>query len=461
MPFVLTGNRRVDPAYLIPCIRAPEVCYALSMMTNVFRFAALGMLVSTPLAATPAPTPEQILADASRYTVKVSVLTEVGLNQDAGGASSGTGFLIDKKRGWLLTNAHVATRSPSTIRVSFRHGAEFEAKRIHVDPLIDLAVLVIPTDKIPSDTVEASLACGGLPAAGTSVLAYGHPWGMSYTASRGIVSGLAWMYPSQLIQTDAVINSGNSGGPLISLNDGRVVGINTATYQPEEKDEGGTAISLAEPMPSICKIIDLLKGGKDTKLRLLPIAVATAGDDLRPRVAKVFQSGLLFQSGDIITAVNGGAEVGSLPELLTDLRGINGDATISVERDGKAVNVPSPVKVVPDPLKVRSINFSGLVIGRPWMLDDFDVNSGNDLIVEWFEAAEEASLSGIAVADYIVSVDGRRFSELNALYTYLHDLPEDAVVEFMVKRRATAAEFFYEYHQISLARTKLGWVSAE
>lgn len=431
------------------------------MITNVFRFAALGLLVSTPLAATPAPTPEQILADASRYTVKVSVLTEVGLNQDAGGASSGTGFLIDKKRGWLLTNAHVATRSPSTIRVSFRSGEEFEAKRIHVDALIDFAVLVIPTAKIPTDAVEASLACDSLPAAGTSVLAYGHPWGMSYTASRGIVAGLAWMYPSQFIQTDAAINSGNSGGPLISLNDGRVVGINTATYQPEEKDEGGTAISLAEPMPGICKIVDLLKGGKDTKLRLLPIAVATAGDDLRPRVAKTFRPGLPFQSGDIITAVNGSAEVGTLPELLTNLRGLDKEAVISVERNGKAINVTSPLNVVPDPLKARSINFSGLIIGRPWRLDDFDQNADSHLIVEWYETAEEASLSGMEVADYIVSVDGRRFSDLDELYSYLEKLPEDAAAEFMVKRSSKATELYSEYHQISLARTKLGWVAAE
>lgn len=48
---------------------------------------------------------------------------------------------------------------------------------------------------------------------------------------------------------------------------------------------------------------------------------------------------------------------------------------------------------------------------------DFDVNSDKHLIIEWFEAAEEASLSGIAVEDYIVGVDGRRFIELNALYT--------------------------------------------
>jgi S1-C subfamily serine protease len=431
------------------------------MISNVFRFAAMGLLLSAPAAAKPTPTPEQVLADASRYTVKVQVLNEIALNQDDGGSGSGTGFLIDKERGWLLTNAHVATRSPSTIKVSFRNGEEFEAKRIHVDPLMDLAVLVIPTDKIPSDAVEATLACDSVPAAGTSVLAYGHPWGMSYTASRGIVAGLAWMYPSQFIQTDAVINSGNSGGPLISLNDGRVVGINTATYQPEEKDEGGTAISLAEPMPGICKIVDLLKGGKDTKLRLLPIAVATAGDDLRPRVAKVFQPGLQFQAGDIITAVNGGAEVGTLPELLTKLRGLDKEAVISVERNGKAVNVRSPLNVVADPLKARSINFSGLIIGRPWRLDDFDLNPDKHLIVEWYEAAEEASLSGIEVADYIVSVDGRRFSDLDALYAYLNQLPDDAVVEFMVKRLSKAMEFYSEYHQISLARTKLDWVTAE
>jgi S1-C subfamily serine protease len=284
---------------------------------------------------------------------------------------------------------------------------------------------------------------------------------MSYTASRGIVAGLTWIYPSQLIQTDAVINSGNSGGPLISLNDGRVVGINTSTYQPEDKDEKGTAISLAEPMPGICKIIDLLKDGKDTKLRLLPIAIATAGDDLRPRVAKAFKSGLQFQAGDIITAVNGGAEVGTLPELLTNLRGLDKEAMISVERNGKSVNVRSPLNVVADPLKARSINYSGLIIGRPWRLDDFDLNPDNHLIVEWYEITEEASLSGIEVSDYILSVDGRRFSELDDLYRYLDQLPEDAVVEFMVKRLSKAIEFYSEYHQISLARTKLDWVSAQ
>ena len=74
---------------------------------------------------------------------------------------------------------------------------------------------------------------------------------------------------------------------------------------------------------------------------------------------------------------------------------------------------------------------------------------------------EAASLSGVEVSDYILSVDGRRFSELDELYRYLDQLPEDAVAEFMVKRLSKAMEFYSEYHQISLARTKLDWVSTE
>lgn len=81
--------------------------------------------------------------------------------------------------------------------------------------------------------------------------------------------------------------------------------------------------------------------------------------------------------------------------------------------------------------------------------------------MEWYETTEEASLSGIEVSDYILSVDGRRFSELGELYSYLDQLPEDAVAEFMVKRLSKAIEFYSEYHQISIARTKLGWVSAD
>jgi hypothetical protein len=98
-------------------------------------------------------------------------------------------------------------------------------------------------------------------------------------------------------------------------------------------------------------------GDKDTKLRLLPIAIATAGDDLRPSVTIVFQQGLLLQSGDIITAVNGGADVGTLSEVLAGLIGLGGEAIISFEGHGEPVSAKSPLNVVSDSFKARRTNF--------------------------------------------------------------------------------------------------------
>lgn len=425
----------------------------------VYSYLTLSILVA-PITAYAASTPEQILADAARYTVKIQVQNEIAFNQDEGGASSGTGFLIDRQRGWLLTNAHVATRSPSVVKVSFKGGELIEAKRLHVDPIIDLAILQIPVQSIPKAAIEASLDCGGTAVSGTSVMAYGHPWGLSYTASRGIVSGLAWMYPSQMIQTDAAINSGNSGGPLISLTDGKVIGINTATYQPDENDKNATAMSLAEPLRAACRIIDLLKAGADTRLRMLPIATAVSGDDLRPRVAQIFQAGLDFKSGDIITKVNG-APVASFPELLSGLRGLNGQVSITVQRKGESVEVRSPLRVIPDPLKVRSINLSGLIIAEPWRLDDFEVNPEQNLVVDWYQSGEEAALTDVQVSDYIVSVDGQYFKSVDALYSYLDTLPADASVDLMLKRKASTSEFFREYIHVSLSKHKLEWVMVD
>lgn len=424
---------------------------------TIFSYFLLAPLVSSsPLLA--APSPEQILADAARFTVKIQVQNEIAFNQDDGGAISGTGFLVDRKRGWLLTNAHVATRSPSVVKVSFKGGDLIEAKRLHVDPIIDLAILRIPAESIPVTAKEAPLDCQATAPSGTSVMAYGHPWGLSYTASRGIVSGLAWMYPSQMIQTDAVINSGNSGGPLISLTDGRVIGINTATYQPDKKDDNATAISLAEPLPTVCRIIELLKAGKDTRLRMPPIATAVSGDDLRPRVAQIFQSDLGFQSGDIITKANG-IPVTSFPELLSSLRGSNGSVTFTVQRKGQTVDVPSPVRIIPDPLKARSINLSGLLIAEPWRLDDFEINPEQNLVVDWLDSGEEAALTDAEVTDHIVSVDGQTFKSVDALYSYLEALPADASVDLMLQRWSSSSEFLREYIHISLSKQKLEWVT--
>lgn len=425
------------------------------------RLALCACLSLTPAVAIAEPSPEQILAVAARYTVKIMVLNDIGFNQDTGGSSMGAGFLIDKKRGWLLTNAHVATRSPSKLTVSFKDGQRIAAKRIHVDTFIDVAIVAVDPSSIPSNATEARLACDRLPEPGTSVFAYGHPWNLSYTASRGIVSGLTSYFPNYFIQTDAAINSGNSGGPLISLTDGFVVGVSTSTYQPDEDDAGATAIGFAEPTPPICKIIDLLKGGKDASLRLLPLATATSGDDLRPRVAEVFQEGLQFQLGDVISQINGGPAITTLSGLANELRGLSGDVTVTVERNGAKVGVPAPLRIVADPLKARAINLSGLIIVKPWKLDDLEVNPSRNLVIDWLETSEEAGMTEVQLGNYIVSIDGQKFTDLDPLYGYLEGLAEDATIDIILKRYSNAQEFYREYRHITLSRSKLGWVEMQ
>ncbi|MFM7028304.1 MAG: S1C family serine protease [Chakrabartia sp.] len=411
--------------------------------------------------AKPVLTADQVLSEAARYTVKVQVLNDIAFNQDESGARSGTGFLIDRKRGWLLTNAHVATRSPSVVKVAFRGGPQIAARRIHVDALIDLAVLAVPPEKIPATAVEAPLGCDKLPRPGASVFAYGHPWGMSYTATRGVVSGLAWFYPSQQIQTDAVINSGNSGGPLIDVGTGRVIGINTSTYKEDQNDKNATAVGLAEPMPPICRVVDLLKQGADAGLKMLPLATATSGDDLRPRVAQLYDLTVALQPGDIITRVNGGADVTDFGDLLSHLRGLSNRVTLTVARKGALVDVEVPLWSAPDPLKVRSINLAGLIISEPWRLDDIEVNPQRTLIVDWYQSGEDAALTDAEVSDFIVSVDGQPFSSTVALYAYLARLPDEAPIEIIVKRAASASAFYREYRHIVLTKTKLEWLAAD
>jgi serine protease Do len=423
------------------------------------RAAAL-LMCTTSGAAFADPSPEQVLDDAARYTVKIEVLSRLGLNQDSGGSGSGTGFLIDKKRGWIVTNAHVSTRSPSSIKVSFKGGDRVVARRIHVDPFVDVAILQIDPAEIPAAAKEAQLDCNQNSQSGSSVFAYGHPWGLSFTASRGIVSGMSWFYPSHLIQTDAAINSGNSGGPLISIATGKVIGINSSTYKDPD-DENATAIGLAEPIKPVCHIVELLKQKRDTRLRSLPVALATSGDDLRPRVAYLYENTSGFVSGDIVLSINGSEPIKDLPDLADQLRGFDRNASVMVKRGQERVVVETHLNIAPDPLSARSINLSGLIISKPWRLDDQEQNTGNNLVVDWVDAEQDAGLTKAEASDIIVSVNGKSFTSVDALYDYLAAQPKGVKIAIILRGISSAPEYFREYKHVELTNALLEWVSPQ
>jgi S1-C subfamily serine protease len=205
------------------------------------------MVAPLPLAAN-APPADVVLEEANQYTVKIRRGSAVGLNEDEGKSIQATGFLVDRTRGWIITNAHVASRSPATLTVSFKGEKYISARRVFVDRLLDVAVLEVDPAAMPSNVLEAQLECRDLPRMGSAVAIFGHPGDFSYTATRGIISSISWIFPTEQIQSDAVINGGNSGGPLIDLSTGRIVGVAAASYR-DTTDTHSVAVSLSEPMP--------------------------------------------------------------------------------------------------------------------------------------------------------------------------------------------------------------------
>jgi hypothetical protein len=152
------------------------------------------------------------------------------------GIGIGTGVVIVDTKGIILTNLHVVLGA-SKIKVVFFDGMESDATVIGVQPEHDLAVL--KASQLPDDLKAAVLRSTQDLAPGDEVVAVGFPFGIGPSASAGIISGLKREYRSpegkrlltNLIQFDAAANSGNSGGPLVTM-DGEVVGIVTAILNP-------------------------------------------------------------------------------------------------------------------------------------------------------------------------------------------------------------------------------------
>jgi Do/DeqQ family serine protease len=172
--------------------------------------------------------------------------------------SLGSGVIIDGKRGFILTNAHVIERS-GNIKVVLEDEREFEAKIVGADPDSDLAVLQIDSpNRLPAIEMGSSEDL----MIGETVIAIGNPFGFSHTVTTGVISAVDRSIRTDervfldFIQIDASINPGNSGGPLLNIN-GDLIGINTAIYA---KAQG---IGFAIPINKAKKIIsDLIQFGE-------------------------------------------------------------------------------------------------------------------------------------------------------------------------------------------------------
>jgi Do/DeqQ family serine protease len=181
-----------------------------------------------------------------------------GYERRAKRTSLGSGVIIDGKRGYILTNAHVIAKT-GKIRVVLMDEREYEAQIVGVDPDSDLAVLKIAArEALP----EIALKDCEDPMIGETVIAIGNPFGFSHTVTTGVISALNRSIRTDekvfrdFIQTDASINPGNSGGPLLNIN-GELIGINTAIYANAQ------GIGFAIPISKARRIVDdLIRHGE-------------------------------------------------------------------------------------------------------------------------------------------------------------------------------------------------------
>lgn len=240
----------------------------------------------------------------------------------------GSGFIFDSKQGYVMTNDHVISGGEEFI-VKLGDKRELSAKLVGADPQTDVAVLKVEPDTLP----EAVLGDSNAVAVGDWVIAVGNPFGfLEQTVTAGIISakgrkGLHLNNYEDFLQTDAAINKGNSGGPLVDLN-GQVIGINTAVFSENQGYQGiGFAIPINQAREIAAKLVQggevrrgwmgvSLQGVHPEKAQAAGLAVGTGLE-----VREVYMRGPAYQAGiwlgDIVVKVGDreikvGGEVGNL-----------------------------------------------------------------------------------------------------------------------------------------------------
>lgn len=226
----------------------------------------------------------------------VAVLVSTGQGE---GEGSGVVWSED---GVVVTNDHVVSGAQEVV-VAFASGERVAAAVEATDPITDLAVLRVDRKGLP-----AAQFAEELPAVGQLAVAMGNPLGFENTVTAGIVSGLHRSIPSggqtpalvDLIQTDAAISPGNSGGALVGP-DGAVMGINVAYIPPEQR---AVAIGFAIPAPTVVDVVSQLLEDGEVSHAFLGVRPAP----LSPQLAQ--QAGLDADEGvAVLTVVEGsGAE---------------------------------------------------------------------------------------------------------------------------------------------------------
>lgn len=358
----------------------------------------------------------------------------------------GSGFIITQD-GQVLTSAHVI-QGAEQIQVRLSDRREFKAQVLGADPLTDVAVLRLAASNLP----VVRLGRVDELQVGDPVLAIGAPYGLEQTATQGIVSAKGRALPGEsmvtFIQTDAAVNPGNSGGPLLDAS-GSVVGINAQIYS---QSGGYQGLSFAIPIEVALRVKDQIVAHGRAQHARLGVSIQNMNQSLARAFGLDFPSGALVVSvardsparsagmlaGDVITAVNGqridnAGDLGSRLALMAPGDTVQlavwrnrAQRTVSVTlgraSDGTAPATPRPT-VAPGQL--------GLNL-RPLTREERNaasLDSGGLMVVESTGLAQQA---GVMAGDVLLAVNGTPVSEVEQVRAIVARKP--AAVALLIER---------------------------
>ena len=304
----------------------------------------------------------EIYETVEKSVVQVTTMHKSGEPDQDSDSGLGSGFVFDTD-GHVITNNHVITHG-DLLAVTFSDGTIYSAKLVGSDPYTDLAVLSVegaPKSKF----VPIPIADSSKLRVGEQAVAIGSPFGFSGSMTSGIISGLGRMLSTELssstqgnafsipdvIQTDAPLNPGNSGGPLLNMK-GEVIGINTALYSNTGEFSG---IGLAVPSNTITKVVPSLVKNGSFKHPWLGVT----GINMTPGIAKVL--GLEEPKGFLVIDINPGS-----PALQSGLKG--GSEQVNV--DGRQIPIGGDVIIQIDGKPVRNIEDILVYLQREKSADD-------------------------------------------------------------------------------------------